>query len=430
MSWCDKYKPQKAAEIVGRVAEVRAVTGWLTHWPGLQGKKALLLSGPPGSGKTVVAEVVLREVGFSMFYIDATASKGKKELKERVREFTQSQNISHFWGKAAKSTKQCLVVEVDKLREQAELVDIVKTTKAPIICMCNDREQKNLRTLRGHCLEIQFGALPPAAVLCHASKVLAREGAAKPPWLSELAACGDMRLVLNTLQFKGGSKKDQPTLHFRDAAAKLMAPGVPFSAKGDLYLVDPFLMPLTVHDTYPTAVAPNDLEALAKAADALSQSDLCLTSQSCAAYLSCVAPLSGANPSRARVPFFPSWPGKNSTTTKNKGLLSSLSKKIRVPASELILTVLPCVLRDKVTLPLIERGGSGAPEVKEFLQACGMDRDDWQHIADLSLRKPVVPSAAKAALTRLWNAKQRKRKAAAAPAPRSAGPRTKTPRTE
>ena len=38
----------------------------------------------------------------------------------------------------------------------AKLIQLIKTTKTPIICICNDRQSTKIRSLRNYCLELVF----------------------------------------------------------------------------------------------------------------------------------------------------------------------------------------------------------------------------------------------------------------------------------
>jgi replication factor C subunit 1 len=75
--WVDKWKPHSAADLVGNPQGLNLMRQWLTGWqdvhlhgkepkaaPGAKGakldmtKKALLLAGPPGIGKTTAATII------------------------------------------------------------------------------------------------------------------------------------------------------------------------------------------------------------------------------------------------------------------------------------------------------------------------------------------------------------------------------------
>ena len=38
----------------------------------------------------------------------------------------------------------------------AALISIIKETKTPIICVCNDRQNQKLMSLVNHCLDLKF----------------------------------------------------------------------------------------------------------------------------------------------------------------------------------------------------------------------------------------------------------------------------------
>jgi replication factor C subunit 1 len=43
------------------------------------------------------------------------------------------------------------------------IISMIKSTKVPIICICNDRSSEKIRSLAGHCLDVKF--LPPSKPL-------------------------------------------------------------------------------------------------------------------------------------------------------------------------------------------------------------------------------------------------------------------------
>ncbi len=47
----------------------------------------------------------------------------------------------------------------------ADLIQTLKGTKLPIICICNDKYNQKLKSLRNHCLELDFRSAPGSAQL-------------------------------------------------------------------------------------------------------------------------------------------------------------------------------------------------------------------------------------------------------------------------
>ena len=138
--WVDKYKPACADDLVGNQALVHTLRVWLRQWedvhlrgaapfqpPGAGGakrdmtKKAVLMTGPPGIGKTSAAHIIARELGWRVFEVNASDARNKADAKtgagiggktaNRVREMVTSTSL---FGVGGPRVKQLLVMdEVD-----------------------------------------------------------------------------------------------------------------------------------------------------------------------------------------------------------------------------------------------------------------------------------------------------------------------------
>lgn len=56
------------------------------------------------------------------------------------------------------------------------IIDMIKKTKVPIICICNDRSSDKIRSLAGHCLDIKFQKPNKAMVVRRLKDILCKEG--------------------------------------------------------------------------------------------------------------------------------------------------------------------------------------------------------------------------------------------------------------
>ena len=179
--WVEKYKPTSTKAIIGQQGDksnMRKLTAWLQDWakhhahggkapprppPWNTGAdngawaKCALLSGPPGVGKTTTAYLVSKDLGYDVMEMNASDARSKKMLEASIKDAVSSQSLSKT------SKKRVLLMdEVDGMAGNedrggmAELISLIKASKVPVICMCNDRQHQKIRSLANHCFDLRF----------------------------------------------------------------------------------------------------------------------------------------------------------------------------------------------------------------------------------------------------------------------------------
>ena len=145
--------------------------------------RAALLSGPPGIGKTSAARIVCAQLGYEVVEQNASDTRNKRSIEESIKDLSGNQCIDYFsvgglkkaqnntnteaevFGGLATHKSVIIMDEVDGVGAGdrggiAALIKIIKTTKTPIICICNDRSSMKLASLANHCYDLKFQRPP------------------------------------------------------------------------------------------------------------------------------------------------------------------------------------------------------------------------------------------------------------------------------
>lgn len=401
LPWTEKYRPKVPNDIVGNQSLVKQLHDWLVHWneqfldAGKKGKgkkqndsgakKAVLLSGTPGIGKTTSAKLVSQMLGFQTIEVNASDSRGKADGKiERgirgstsnsIKELVNNQALS-LKPESSQHIKTVLIMdEVDGMSAGdrggvADLIASIKNSKIPIICICNDRYSQKLKSLVNYCLLLSFRKPTKQQVAKRLSQIASSEGLqVNEIALEELAerTNGDIRMALNHLQYMGLSMS---VIKFDDIKQRLQSSSKdedisPFTAvdklfgfnggklrmdeRIDLSMSDPDLVPLLIQENYinyrPSSAGKDDngmkrMSLLARAAESIGNGDIInvqirryrqwqLSQSACVA--SSITPAALLHGQRETLEQgernfnrFGGWLGKNSTMGKNYRLLEDL----------------------------------------------------------------------------------------------------------
>ena len=262
---------------------------WLELWKtGSPPKKAILLYGPPGVGKTVISEALARERDWDLVEINAS-DKRSGEILSRVAGLASTQGSLFARGRLI------LLDEVDgiNLREDHGAVEalnrMIKETHFPVVLTANDPWDQRIRSLRDTCQLIELKRIGLRDGLPFIKKILDKENVRADEDAIRLLLeknNGDLRSILNDLQILSGrgqniNAKDVYWLSGRDRTENIFnVLRVVFNAKTVAYAkralgmsdIEPdMLFQWIVENTPYQIVNPKELS---RAMDALAAADL------------------------------------------------------------------------------------------------------------------------------------------------------------
>ncbi|XP_053433501.1 replication factor C subunit 1 isoform X2 [Nycticebus coucang] len=482
--WVDKYKPTSLKTIIGQQGDqscANKLLRWLRNWHEsssedkkhatkfgkFAGKddgssfKAALLSGPPGVGKTTTASLVCQELGYTYVELNASDTRSKNSLKAVVAESLDNTSIKGFYSDGAASSgsmKHALIMdEVDGMAGSEdrggiqELIGLIKHTKIPIICMCNDRNHPRIRSLVHYCFDLRFQRPRVEQIKGAMMSIAFKEGLKiPPPAMNEiiLGANQDIRQVLHNLsmwcagnkaltydQAKADShraKKDIKLGPF-DVARKVFAAGedtahMSLMDKSDLFFHDYSIAPLFVQENYlhvkPIAAGGDmkkHLMLLSRAADSICDGDLVdsqIRSKQNWSLLPTQAIYASVLPGElmrgymTQFPSFPSWLGKHSSTGKHDRITQDLAlhMSLRTYSSKRTVNLdYLSHMRDALVQPLTSQGVEGVQDVVALMDTYYLMKEDFENIMEISswggtpsLFSKLDPKV-KAAFTRAYN---------------------------
>jgi len=207
-SWTSVYRPSKREEFVGNEKAVEAVERWLARWKkGKPTKKrAVLLYGPPGIGKTSIVQVLAREHGFDLIEINASDARNKSSLEEVIGKAIK-QNFTLF-GKP----RLILLDEMDGLsgtNDRGGISYIAKAldeSTAPIILVANtvkENMESKFSSILGNVNCIEFKPLRFQEVYKALERIAEKQGVKISQDVLEMIALktnGDLRSAIMDLE--------------------------------------------------------------------------------------------------------------------------------------------------------------------------------------------------------------------------------------
>lgn len=202
MMWTEKYRPHRFDELVGNPEARSLIMKWLNTW--VNGKKPLLIIGPPGVGKTSFVHILSTECNYDLIEMNASDSRTRDMLESRILPVL---NNTSLYGKRM----LLFLDEVDGIYRRQDsggiefLARILKEPTIPIILASNSRNPR-IKEITKNCKVIEFHSIPLDLSEKLLDRILSKEGldfTMSEKTLILKRSHGDMRSLLNLSQSTG-----------------------------------------------------------------------------------------------------------------------------------------------------------------------------------------------------------------------------------
>jgi replication factor C small subunit len=190
----EKYRSQTLEDYVGN-EQLKQIIGKYIETNDIQN---LLLYGTPGTGKTTLAKIIVKNINCDYLYINASDERGIDTIRDKVQGFASSASF--------KPIKIIILDEADFLtiQAQASLRNIIETYSRTtrFILTCNYLE-RIIDPLQSRCQVLKITPPSKKETAQHVANVLDTEGVSYE--ISNLALVvnkyyPDIRKILNTCQ--------------------------------------------------------------------------------------------------------------------------------------------------------------------------------------------------------------------------------------
>lgn len=205
--WVEKYRAKKIEDIIGNEEAKALFIEWLTNKR--HTKKAVLLYGPPGVGKTALVNAAAREFGFTIIEMNASDTRSEKAINAVAKPATSYVALDNFSGTTKKRGNMLFLDEVDGIAGNEDrggvsaIIKIVEESLTPVIMAANDPDLDKLRPLKKECLLIRFQQVRIPLIIALLQKICLLEHVkAEFEALERIAqnSRGDVRSAINDLQ--------------------------------------------------------------------------------------------------------------------------------------------------------------------------------------------------------------------------------------
>ncbi|RLE89785.1 MAG: replication factor C large subunit [Thermoprotei archaeon] len=289
--WVEKYRPKTLKDLIDQEEAKKKLISWLESWSrGKPTKKAVLLYGPPGSGKTAIVHAAANDFDLEVIEVNASDFRTATALERTIARTIRERSLFGKRGRLA------LLDEVDGLSLHQDvgaidaIIRIVENSRIPIIMTANNPWDPRFRDLRNISLLIEMKKLNQRDVITVLKRICLKERIKVDTNVLRIIARrsrGDLRAAINDLQAIGEGRRSirvedldvliprAAQINMFEIVRTVLTAKTPEQAKSVLALpsLDYQMLFHWINENLPYQYSES-IEALAAAYDALSKADM------------------------------------------------------------------------------------------------------------------------------------------------------------
>jgi replication factor C large subunit len=366
VEWTEKYRPKMLDDVIGNKKAKDELRKWAEEWIDNPPKKrALVLMGDPGIGKTTCAHALANEMGWQVVEMNASDSRNAEAIKKVATHGTLGETFTDegdFNSSKAGQRKLIILDEADNIFGREDYGGIkamgttILNTQQPIILIVNDFYELKRRStiISQHTKSIKFSRPRRTSIKRLLKFIASNENiSVSDEVLGKISekSSGDVRSAINDLQSisEGRSKIDEEdvlALGYRDTSktifnslAVIYKTGNCIRSREAMMALDenPEMLILWIDENIP--IAYKDPKDIAAAYDVLAKADRFLGRVRRKQYyglwsyagdmMSCGVSLAKSRSYPGYVNYaFPSWLRKMSSTKVYRSIQTSFGRKL------------------------------------------------------------------------------------------------------
>lgn len=201
----EKLRPKKLAQLVGNEDQRLEVYRWLKRWK--TGAKPILLTGPPGVGKSTSIYAVASDLGYSVLELNASDVRTRDRLREALLPTLENASL------VEKEKFLVFLDEIDGISGRSDyagmdfVLDFIENATMPVAMAANLEDTQKLKKIEQKSLVIRFNPVPFDVLTIYLKAISSREDLGIQDDVLERIAKnsrGDVRQAINALQTVSG----------------------------------------------------------------------------------------------------------------------------------------------------------------------------------------------------------------------------------